>query len=303
MSTPQLPNLETLFKDTFQRFSSRFLSYFLAYAISFGASIAIAIIAGLLFFLHLAIFGTTQSIEITTTSAIITGIAFIVGAIYVHSWLYLVMMDVIIDAHPSGVINTFKKTRPWVWGFIWFAIVSWFFISGIILLGLLGLVIGALILGILWGVWSIFGGIVYLEKRHKGLANLWASYHLVNTRFWGIFGRFIMIFLAIYVLYILSALMLQDSPAVLTVLQIILGLVVTPFLLSYTYEIYRHLPQEDTTTPSTPWIVTSILGWVVAIGFTIFFASAAVMALPEAIENIDLSEFEEEAILMDDTEI
>ncbi len=307
MTTKHLPQLETLFKDAFERFKSRFLSWFLVTAGSFGLGILVFIGIGLLVALHFGIYFATQSVEITTTSAVLTGIAGLVGLIFVFSWMTLAIYEVIITDHPAGVITIFQRVRPYVWGFIWYAIISGLFVGGIVLLGMIGFVIGALILNILWGVWNAFSVFIYLEHRYKGLANLWASYHTVNQQFWGVFGRILLLFVVFYfLLFTLAFAAAGANEAALNGLIQIVNILATPFIIAYIFEIYRHLRHDEPNTkPVTGWIVASVAGWVLPFAVLILGGAALMQYAPDLEEFIEtqpelIEQWEEEGLEFDE---
>lgn len=308
MSSKHLPQLETLFKDSFERFKSRFLSWFLAAVVSFGAALVVIATVVLLGLLHAAIFAATQSAAMVGISVFITGIATIIGMVYVFSWITLVIIDVVITDHPAGLKNTFVRTRPYVWGFVWFAIISSLLIAGIVFLGILGFFIGALILSILWGIWNSFSVFVYLENRYRGLANLWASYHTVNKQFWGVFGRLFLLYLAIYFVFILLSMgAVGENAGLFNAIIQILNILVSPFIIAYTYEIYRHLrTEEPNTKPVTGWIVTSVIGWIVGIALIILVPVMFIGAIINSGEEFGegfFESFQEELQLDEDLNI
>ncbi|MFW5703525.1 MAG: hypothetical protein ACOCXQ_01700 [Patescibacteria group bacterium] len=296
--TTQLPSVETLITNAFDRFKDRFLQYLLTIAISVGVNLVVAIALLILIGIHVLLYVLTQSVPVVVTVGVITGVLAIVGMFYVSSWIQLTIIQVITAEKKPGVIETFKEMRKHSWDYFLVSLLSFFLVFGIVILGIFGFVIPGIVLGFLWSVWGAFVAYVFLEHKYKGLQNVWASYHIINTHFWGIVGRLLLLGLVIWLIYgiFLAGATQYES---LSLFANLLGFVISPFAIAYSYEIYKNL---DTNKPDTKssmaWIIVSVLGWVILLGGILFLSSSISEALPALQEQ-----FEREAILRSTTDI
>lgn len=278
--------IESLVRASFERTKERFLSYFLATIITYGFGIAAVLIIAIIVGLHFLIYNVTQSYAVTATSGVIFGIASLAGLIYVGAWGQLATISVMTSDKKKGVIETFKELRSSVWGYFWLSVLVSLFTAGIIILGMIGFVVPGIILAILWSLWGAFTPYVYLEHRRKGLENLWLSQALFNTNFWGNFGRMALIFLSIIV--VVWALLFGSIQYNLGgFVSPVITFLITPFIYAFLYEMYRH--QKKVTEVKTPvvWVILSIVGWVIVIGFILFMGSSISQAFPLWEKNFD----------------
>lgn len=278
--------IESLVRASFERTKERFLSYFLATIITYGFGIAAALVIAIIVGLHFLIYGLTQSPAVTATSGVIFGIASLAGLIYIGAWGQLATISVMTSEKKKGVIETFKELRGAVWGYFWLSVLVSLFTAGIIILGMIGFVIPGIILAILWSLWGAFTPYVYLEHRRKGLENLWLSQALFNTNFWGNFGRMALIFLAIIVV-VWALLFGSIQYNIGGFVSPVITFLITPFIYAFVYEMYRH--QKKVTEVKTPvvWVILSIVGWVIVIGFILFMGSSISQAFPMWEKNFD----------------
>lgn len=287
-----LPSVETLITCAFDRFKDRILQYLLTIAISIGINMAVGLALAVLVGVHVLLYILTQSVAVVVTVGIIAGVLAIIGMFYISSWVQLTMIQVITAEKKKGVIETFKEMRTLAWDFFIVSILSFLLVFGIIILGIFGFVIPGLVLSLLWSVWIAFVAYVFLEHKYKGLQSVWASYHIVNTCFWPIVGRLLLLSLVIgliYGLFIAGSTQYESLGLVMNLLSFF----ISPFAIAYSFEIYKHLDTaKPDTKPSMAWVIVSVLGWVILLGGILFLWSSISEALP-ALQQ----QFEREAIL------
>lgn len=273
--------IENLLRAAFARTKERFLSYLL----SLGLSAAIGC-GGILALLVLGV-PVALLVSVTKFSAVaificvLLAISGLIALSYLGAWTSLTVVQTLIRDEKNGLIETFREVRPYVWGFVWYHALSCLFFLGLLPWGLLTL----FIVPILWAIWGSFGAFVYLQKRKSGLENLWVSKALVSQRFWGIVGREALVLLTIMVIGALVS-----SQPVLATIWGLAQIFTTPFLICFSFEMYRLLPEpppEKTKTPSG-WVVVSALGWVLAIGLIILLVSLPSML---KLDELFLKEF------------
>ncbi len=260
-------SIENLLRAAFERTKDRFLPYLLTVllyiAMTIGAVIAMVLIGGLNFLIYTA----TQSVPVTATTAIISGVAAIIGFMYLGSWGSLAMVEVIISPEKRGVMEVYQAVRPLIWKYVIFSILMSLFIIGLFPISIPTL----LILLMVWGIWGCFSIFEFLEKKESGLRPLWSSKAIVSKHFWSIFLRIAVVYIAVWIVSgILGA--ASDENGFATILTMIFSFVVTPFVTSYAYQLYKNVPQATEIGSQKVWIVISIIGWALLFLFAISFS-------------------------------
>lgn len=246
--------IENLVKSAFIRTKERFLSYFLALLVNGG--IMIVILAAFL------IIGAALYFAYSLTNSFILGI--ILGAVflvfflavwfYIGSWLQLTLVQIIIQDQKKGAIETLKETKPLAWEYFKFNLLVALFIWGLFVFGLLSLGI----IFVLWAFWSMFIAFAYLRQRKKGLDNLWVSKQMIGQKFWGIVWRMMLINIAILLLQVGVGFDDRYGGIVATVISLLSG----PFVIAYTYEMYKNLQVPEAVKKPKIWIILSVIGWI-----------------------------------------
>lgn len=253
--------IEKLIRAAWVRTSERFISYFLAIVLSLVIFVAVFLVGGIL---AVALIGLSAALSLSSlglVSALLVILVSLVGylvLLYVGSLINLLIAEIIIREDKAGVMETLAKVRPLVWDYVWLSFLMSLFLGGLFIWGLLSL----FIVLILWSVWGSFVTFVFLEKRKKGLANLWLSKAVVSQRFWGIVGRMLLVNVAAF---IISSILASSKNSVLEFGSVLVSLIVQPFLISFSYEMYRIIPDHDTYKSPKAWVVLSVLGWVLGI--------------------------------------
>ncbi len=260
-------SIENLMRAAFDRTKDRFLSYFLTLLLYIGmfigTIIALALIGGLNFLIYTA----TKSIAVTATTAIISGAAAIAGMIYLNSWGALAMIAVMISPEKLGVMEVYKSVQPLIWKYVGFSVLMSLFIIGLIPISIPTL----FILLIVWGVWGSFSVFEFLEKKQKGLQPLWASKATVSKNFWPIFIRLAIVYVAIWIVSGILGSAGDENPFA-TILSIAFSFLVTPFITSYIYQIYKNVPHATEVGSQKVWIVISVIGWALLVLFFMSFS-------------------------------
>lgn len=250
--------IESLIRSAWKRTLDRFVSYFLAIALSVVIFIAVFLVCGLA---AAALIGLSAAISLPQFPFLIVILVSLVGylvLLYVGSLSNLLVIEVIIREDKAGVMETLAKVRPLVWDYVWLSFLMSLFLGGLFIWGVLSL----FIIFILWSVWGSFMTFVFLEKRKKGLTNLWLSKAMVAQKFWGIVGRLLLVNVAAF---IISSILASSKNSVLELGSVLVSLIIQPFLISFSYEMYRIIPDHDTYKSPKGWIVMSVLGWVLGV--------------------------------------
>jgi len=274
--------LESLLKKAFERTKDRFLSYLVVLLISIGIGLAFFIAILLLIGLFALLYFLTKAIPVLIILGLVAFLALIILSYYVGAWIQLATAQVIISPEKLTAGEAMKKVRPLIWKFIILEVLMSLFFIGLVPLGVLSL----FIILILWGFWSTFTVFVFLEQQKEGLANVWISRSMINQRFWGVAGRESVVWIAVWILsFAVSSASYKSSLAGL--LSLLISLFTGPFIISYSYEIYKNLtPPKETTKPNI-WIILSILGWILGFIGIILGSFAMVKFFETLITNPD----------------
>ena len=273
--------LEHLFRAAFERTKSRFLSYVLSwllfYAIGIGAMLAILLIVGL----HFLIYAVTKSPVVTGTVAFISSIAALIGLMYLGAWGTLATTLTLVSEKAISVTDAMKEVRPIIWRYLGFSLLMSLFILGIMSISIFTL----FILLFVWMVWGAFSLFIFLEDKKPGLQALWKSKAMTKGHFWGILGRLLLVYVAVYVVMIVLSLGAANYRA-LNLVTFVISLLVGPFVISYMYEIYRNLPKVEEAKASTGWIIASVLGWVLLVVGIFSSINSAMQATPRMMQDV-----------------
>jgi hypothetical protein len=288
--------IEDLMKAAFIRTKDRFLSYVLAYLLSFliglGVGAAIALLVGL----NAVVWFGSKSVPVSAITSLISGVAALLGLIYVGSWTSLAITASIISPQKMGVTEYFKSVKPFVWDYYWVSLLTGLFMLGLLPFGLLSF----FIIYILWSIWGAFLVFVFLDRKEKGLQNLFISKAIVSTKFWGVVLRILILYVAYYAIVYgitLAQTSSQEASGVLGILSFIISIIAGPFIISYLYELYRNLPEPTQVGSNTVWKILSIVGGVIMV-LSLFFGSMALAKNgPELLEQLQNSQSLEQKML------
>ena len=129
----------------------------------------------------------------TLFTSITLAIIFVV-AIIISSWAQISLISALKDpAEHTSIAQAYKRG--------WEKIFSYWWISILLTLVLMGSYILALIPGIIFTVWFVFAPFALVVDDKRGMDAIFHSKSLVRGRWWGVFGRLILIGLATMLAY------------------------------------------------------------------------------------------------------
>lgn len=270
--------IETLFKKAFARTKERFLSYFLTmvmmYAATLGAILIIAIIGVALGFVA----SRMDNQALVGGIAIVSILVLITAVAYISAWGGLAIIHVLTQGSKPSISESIKAVKPLVWGYLLLQA-----LFGLFIFGLLPFIVLSLgVVAILWSVWAFFLGFIYIEKETRGMAAVWQSKALVDKKFWAITGRLALV--TVVLLAIQLGLGFAEN-ALLQLISAIVSLVSTPFIIGYSYELYKNVDSEVEPKKPTGWIIASIVGWIIGGIIIVAGLSAFAKELPKLIEE------------------
>lgn len=252
--------LEGLFKRAFERTKERFVSYLLTWVVSFGIGILIILLSLLAVGVAVLLYVLTKSVVLTVFFGIFATIVFYFALVFSTSWISLATVSVLVSEEKLGAFDTLKKVKPLVWGYFWMSVLIGLFFVGLLPWGVLTL--GVVL--ILWSFWATFATFVYLTTQKKGLQNLWVSRQMFLQRAWGIFGRLLLVNLGFVAINMFLS-MGGGKNGLSSGLSFLFGILASPFLVSFSYEIFKNLDVPNEVKKPRVWVVFSVLGWILTV--------------------------------------
>ncbi len=249
-------DIGVLLKKSFIRTKNRFVYYLLANVLGLIAGSGVffgALTIGSLLSLFTSTIGSTfLAVAIISFFILLVALIFI----YVFSWTQLLSVELLIQSRRQSLIRTFNKINPMILDYQWFLILSSLFIAGLIPLS----IVSVSIISILWFFWNNFSIFVYLKRKKRGLDNLWYSRSLINQKFWTVLTRFLFVNIIAFGLYFL---LLTSGDYYAQMSIPVFSFLLTPFLISFNYEIYKLLKEPKEVVRPKIWIWLSVAGWVI----------------------------------------
>ncbi len=264
--------VEKLFKRAWDRFKDRFLNFLIVTVL--GWALGIAIVLGVLIsvgvvFLVWVLLKAQIAVAI---AGVIMGIASVALLVYLSSWAQLAIIEALIQTKRVTPFETFKKVKPFVKDYVVFILLLMLFFIGLFPFTLLSL----FIVGLLWSLWSSFSVFIFLEKRKKGLENLWISRDMVNQKFWPIAGLAFVVFI---VIILVSTLFISAKNGFLS--SAVTQLFITPLVTCFYYEMYKSLKVPQQGKKPRVWIGLSVVGFALLVVVMVVSVQALQKAIPE----------------------
>lgn len=251
MKTVSPWSFERLIRQAFTRTKDRFRHYLLVELGMIGAFLGLCFLI-IVICIPLMMTGNTNLIIMLSIPAalFLAGISF-----YCLSWFQLVLIDIMTNSGHHSVQESFTQMKVHVVDFFKYNILVTLFFLGLLPFGIMTF----FALFFLWGFWSTFAGFVFLYQKKRGLDVLWTSQTMINQRFWDIAIRLVSISLIIFMIsYILNS----QEKVLFSVLFFFFNILVPPFMLSFTYELYMLLDEPKEVKAGTNWVLLSVVGWI-----------------------------------------
>ncbi|MCD4693789.1 hypothetical protein K8R62_00315 [bacterium] len=231
---PKLSSIEDLFKNSFELYKKGFLKLIGLFLISILAVIPVA--ALLLIWGILAYFGL-NNIVLNIALGFIGIVLLIVSVIYVSvsaqagTFLYFKK-----DYPKPGVFALFNEARKkYFFSFLWVSALT----GILVFLGFIFLFIP----GIILLVYYSFSVWVFMFEDKKGYEALKGSMNLVKGYWWGVAGRFALLYFVFYFVFAVPSFFINGDLAlqVWSSLVQLVSFLIAPFFLCYQYLIYKDL--------------------------------------------------------------
>jgi len=269
--------MEKIIQASFARFKKTFLRYFLVYVLGMlGFTLAVlAVLAtgGAMFLLYLIL---GKQLVVAISLGTIFGLGTFALIIYLATWFQLSQVLAITKPELKEVYDCFRESRALILPFLGFSILHALFLMGFFLSNIF-----FFLPYIIWSIWGAFAVFAFLDGKRGGLMPLWFSKAKVSHNF---FKVLLYIAIAYSALFLVTSIFTQINKD-LSFLSSLVWFLATPFLMSYSYEIYRSLPEPKAVKRSTTGIVFSIIGWVLNFLLIGIALSSGIKNLPDAIKN------------------
>jgi hypothetical protein len=155
----------------------------------------------------------------------------------------LALVDRIVNEKRGAIVNNFKAAKVYFWKYFGLII-----LVSLVVMGAFALLV---IPGIYWGIATSFALFVLITEKQGGLKAITKSQWYVSGKWWPVFGRFLVLGIAVAVLGMIVGLVFSFSQGVNVLAQQILNLVVTPAIVIYLYTMFTELKQIKKTSSST----------------------------------------------------
>lgn len=192
---------------------------------------------------------------------ILFGVGLFVGYIYTISWAATAFIVAMRDApEKTGIRENLKRSRGLIWSF--------FLVSLIVNLVVMGGMVLLIVPGIMFMIWYGFGIQIMVTEGKKGRLAAAQSKAYVIGRSWKVFGRILLMYLGYYVPYIALQILgsvFKNNPAISIPAAILLffwaffGIF---YILAFTYTLYRHVRDSAGPTDAQKYM-GGVTGWTI----------------------------------------
>ncbi len=207
---------------------------------------------------------------------LVLGVVLFIVALVIFPWGLLALLFAVKDSTENiGVGTAFRRA--------WGKIRSYYWITILMTLILVGGLMLLIVPGIVFMIWFGFAMFVLVDEGLKGMDALLKSREYVRGQWWGIFGRLLVMWLLAIVVAMIQAIILKtvSSEATKQLVQFLVSLFLTPFIISYTYILYQNLKtlkggtvRVEAGSQKTIFILIGILGLAAPIILTFLLASS-----------------------------
>ena len=218
----------------------------------------------------IVVMSLASMLSTVTDNGFVLFVAAVIALIF-SFWGHISLLYAVVTGPNTGFVDAYRNSWKKIYSYAWVTI-----LSGVIVFGAIMLFI---IPGILFAIWFSFTLFVFFGENERGMKALLRSKEYVRGRWWGVFGRFLFLFVIVMILSLLVGFIVKLIP--LKILSSTLGAVLQSCIvimaILYTSIMYFELkdisgPIEIKDKKRYPYILTSFLGFLVLpiIGFITF---------------------------------
>jgi|GEM_PF-2624877 len=264
-------SIVNLFEKTWQRYTSRLGVFVLIKLISLAVVFFVLLVPFLFVLWEIPVFTAA-----TFTAATLIALFVFFIPLFFGWWTDVSLLEAIKEEEKIGVKEALRRGWRKFLPYAWIRIINFFIKLGLALLfvavlGLLiyfvissasaflmvlaiPLLITFFIVGTIFRTWFSLTGPVFVVEGKKGLAAFYRSRQLVSGRWWGVFLRLFLVDLAIVIISLfifgISFILSFFIPIIAENLHnIVSALLITPFVFTFTFFIYKDLFSLKTEIP------------------------------------------------------
>lgn len=200
-----------------------------------------------------------------TIILILLGLVFILSMIIIHAWGQIALIQAVSESGQGiGVREAYRKSKNKIASYFWISLITGFITLGGFLL--------FIIPGFIFSIWFSMSLFVLVAEDQRGMDALLKSKYYIKGHAWAVLWRFFVVGL-VSVLFSIIPSMIFDSinlQYVDGIVNFIFGLFFTPFLVTYTFVMYKNLKRiksSSTFTSTRKSKITLIL--VAILGYTV----------------------------------
>ena len=257
----KLISFGTLFNETWNVYLSRFKTL-----------ISIAILPAFIFFLGISGIGLGGILATTV------GYLFIVAGVIFYLFSALALIYAIKEG--VGFTASYRLAVNKIFAYLWINILSLLIVLGGFLMGIIP--------GFVFSIWFVFAGYIFVSEGQKGMSALLKSKEYARGYWWPVFWRCFLLGLVltgVSIAIVLPAAFIDKTVG--DIVNSIIEVFLTPFVVLYTYLLYRKLAElkpEIATVAVTAkkgfFVFASILGIISSVLLTIGAATALILLNP-----------------------
>jgi len=239
-TAPKISSIEDLFRKAVELYKKCYQTILGLMLIGVLTVLPMIVVATLLF-VTVALVGGEPNTFLMLFSGVLAVVLFL-AVIYISvsaqagTFLYFKKSE-----PQKGVFAIFNKARKnYFWPFLWLHILA----AIILMVGFMLLIVPGIILLVYF---SLISWVLIFEDT-QGFEAIKRSTNLVRGYWWAIVGRFLAVYIPVYIVGALPAMVFEQGPALqfTNFLFQILFFLITPFFIAYHYLIYKDLVKIKT---------------------------------------------------------
>ncbi|MFZ4648474.1 MAG: hypothetical protein ACOYMB_02420 [Patescibacteria group bacterium] len=202
--------------------------------------IGVALVSGLVVFLSMRGQGSIVGTILIVALIALLALAALAAAIW-YSTRSKIGTYLLIKNNFSSVKDSWNESKEIFWPFFWLSLLS----AVLVILWAILLIIP----GIIFAIFYSFAILLFIFEGQKGMTAIKASKDLVKGYWWAIFGRFIFVGFALYLLSLLLGLPVNATEGnqllsgVFSIFNSVVMFVVSPFLYVYSVLLFKNLKE------------------------------------------------------------
>ncbi len=289
-----LPTISNLFAESWTTFKKSALNLFIINVI--GITIYVILFFAALFIsLPFGVFSIFNAVTTKTLSMATLSSLSVIGVIFLISCIVAILVGYAIQAASILVVGhvkakqeigtVIKKGFSHVWKLFLASLLTGFIIAGGYFLFILP--------GIFFSIIFLFTYYEIVLNGQGVLSSMRRSSKIVLSNFWGILGRIVILYVALFGITLIPQLFLmtgtnQELSSIFSLLTFVINICVGWYAICYVITLYKHASQgyEQDKGSKLLWsVVVGIVGWIVGIVIILCIAFVSYMLITSSLEK------------------